>query len=129
MLAIVIGLPGSGKTYFSNSLGIKVYDDFIRDFYSGNLVKDLKNNIDVCINDPRLCNYETFQKFITIFERIIKKDNIILYLFQNDAIKCKMNANKKVEKFIETYSVLYDPYNYKGYNCNILPVYSQINLQ
>ena len=98
-----------------------IVDDWCYNFFFAKFFSWFKNYIFVLA--------ELYFQFITIFERIVKKDNIILYLFENDLIKCKINANKKVKKFIETYSVLYDPYNYKSYNCNILPVYSQINLQ
>ena len=120
MLTIVIGLPGSGKTFFSNTLGIKVFDDFIFNFYSGELLNDIENNIDVCINDPRLCNYTIFQRYMKIFEKRIDKNNIQLYLFENDPDKCKQNANKNVNDFIDNYTKIYNLDNYKSYNTTIL---------
>lgn len=124
MLIIVIGLPGSGKTFFSNTLGIKLYDDFIFYYYSGELIIDIENNIDICINDPRLCNNEIFKKYMKIFEKRIDKNNIKLYLFENDPDKCKKNTNKNVINFINNYAKIYNLDNYKIYNTTILQVYS-----
>ena len=123
MLIIVIGLPGSGKTFFSNTLGIKVFDDFIFNFYSGELINDINNNIDLCINDPRLCNYKIFERYMKIFEKKIDKNNIKLYLYENDPDKCKKNATKNVSNFIDNYTNFYNLDNYSSYNTTILPVY------
>jgi hypothetical protein len=125
-LSIVIGLPCSGKTYLSRQLGAKTYDDFIFNFYSGELIRDLKSGIDVCINDPRLCNYEIFKRYMDIFENFCTKTAIILYLFENNPEQCKKNMNEKnVSKFIEFYTKLYDLKNYHSYKHIIVPVFSQ----
>jgi len=120
-MKVVIGLPGSGKSYYSNSLGIKVYDDFIWDFYSGKILEDIKNNVDICINDPRLCNFEIFKKFINILSS--KSENIHLILFENTPEKCKKNSEKHFD--IEKLTSVYNLENYKNYNHTILPVYEK----
>jgi len=118
-LTVVIGLPGSGKTYLSNTLNLPVYDDFIWDFYSGKLLEDIRIK-DVCINDPRLCNFETFEKFMFIFG---KTNNIRLYLFENDPMKCKENSNKHFD--IDNLSKIYNVDNYKKYKNVVIPVFSK----
>jgi hypothetical protein len=124
-LSIVIGLPCSGKTFLSRQLSAKIYDDFIFNFYSGELIRDLKAGIDVCINDPRLCNYEVFKRYMDIFEDFIPNNEIILYLFENNPEQCKKNINEKnVIKFIEFYTELYDLNNYQSYKNVLVPVFT-----
>jgi hypothetical protein len=137
MLIIIIGLPGSGKTsYIKNNKLFKdfiIHDDFISNFFNGELINDLKeNNKDICIADPRLCNVEIFNKFIIIIQELIKdKSNIKLLLFENNKNKCLINAklrnnkNKKVDKNIELLSEIYNLDNYKhlNYSYEVLSVY------
>lgn len=95
MIIIIIGLPGSGKTtYYNNHLknDYKLYDDFINNFYDGELINDIINNINICIIDPRLCNINTFNFFLKNFEEYIDRKQIQLILFQNNKDKCLNNV-------------------------------------
>lgn len=135
MLIIIIGLPGSGKTsYIKKNEFFKdfiFHDDFISNFFNGELMRDLKtSDKNICIADPRLCNIQMFNKYIEIFQEVIKdKSQIKLLLFENDKNKCLINAklrkNKKVDKTIELLSEIYNLDNYKhiDYSCEVLPVY------
>lgn len=136
MLIIIIGLPGSGKTsYIKNNKIFKdfiIHDDFISNFFNGELMRDLKTNNNICVSDPRLCNIQMFNKYIEIFQEVIKdKSQIKLLLFENDKNKCLFNAklrnqkNKKVDKTIELLSEIYNLENYKilDYSYEILSVY------
>ena len=125
MLKIIIGLPCSGKTYLSKEFqknGYVIYDDFITNFYNGQLLND--NSEKICINDPRLCNYQTFLKFIEYFQN--KK--IELILFENNPDQCLINLKKRkdgrkgVDNSIIFLSKKYDLNNYK--ECTILKVFS-----
>ncbi len=126
-LIIIIGLPASGKTtYYNNNLkdNFKFYDDFISNIFDGNLINDLrKKKDDICITDPRLCNYQTFIRIMKLINEIIDKKDIQLILFENDKNKCLINAMKRekrnVNKSIEFNSLLYNLENYFDYNYEI----------
>lgn len=122
-LLILIGLSGSGKTtYYNEYLNgqYKFYDDFISNIIDGKLINDLrKKEGDICIADPRLCNYQTFMRVMKIIEEIIDKKDIQLILFENDKNKCLINATKRgkrnVNKSIEFNSMIYNVENYFDY--------------
>lgn len=126
-LIIIIGLPACGKTtYYNNNLkdNFKFYDDFISNIFDGNLINDLrKKKDDICITDPRLCNYQTFIRIMKLINEIIDKKDIQLILFENDKNKCLINAMKRekrnVNKSIEFNSLLYNLENYFDYNYEI----------
>lgn len=126
-LIIIIGLPASGKTtYYNNNLkdNFKFYDDFISNIFDGNLINDLrKKKDDICITDPRLCNYQTFIRIMKLINEIIDKKDIQLILFENDKNKCLINAMKRekrnVNKSIEFNSLFYNLENYFDYNYEI----------
>lgn len=122
-LIILIGLPASGKTTYYNEIidnTYKFYDDFITDIYDGNLLKDIKNNLKLCISDPRLCNFDTFKQIMKEIEKYITKDKIKIILFPNNKLSCLINASKRnkknVNNMIEIYSSLYKIENYLDYN-------------
>jgi len=129
-LLIIIGLPGSGKTtYFNENLKNKYefYDDFITNMIDGELIKEIKKKEkDICIADPRLCNYQTFQKIMKIFEEFLNKSEIRLILFENDKDKCIINAEKRslrlVKKTIEFNSIIYNLNNYNDYEHEIIKI-------
>jgi adenylate kinase family enzyme len=129
-LLIIIGLPGSGKTtYFNENLKDKYefYDDFISNIIDGKLICEIKKKEkDICIADPRLCNYQTFLKTIAIFNQFIDKSDISLILFENNKDKCIINAEKRgthlVRKTIEFNSMIYNLSNYNDYNHKIVKI-------
>jgi len=131
-LLIIIGLPGSGKTtYFNQNLSdkFKFYDDFVSNIFDGKLVSDLKKKEnDICVADPRLCNFQIFNRAMNIFLQYISKNDIDIILFENDKDKCIINANNRgsrfVTKSIEFNSFIYNYDNYSEYNCKLVPVYS-----
>lgn len=125
-LEVIIGLPASGKSYLCKKFekkGYVVYDDFISNFYNNELLNDDSEKI--CIADPRLCNFETFSRFIRYFE----DRDIHLTLFENNPQLCFINCERrntnimKIKHSIEFLSKIYNLNNYNG-NITILPVYS-----
>jgi adenylate kinase family enzyme len=127
-LIIIIGLPGSGKTtYYEEKLKpleFEFFDDFISSIVNGEMMKMIKEGkTNICIADPRLCNYEIFKRVIKLIEVYIDKSKIQLILFENDKDKCLLNAlkraNKNVNKSIDFNSKIYDLNNYNGYDCKI----------
>jgi len=132
MLVIIIGLPGSGKTtYFNNNKenlfkNYIYHDDFISNFFNGELMNDIKENKNVCISDPRLCNIEKFNNYLKVFLEFKDKKEIKLILFENNKNKCLENAkhrNKKnVNKTIELLSNIYNLDNYNSFHFEIIPI-------
>ena len=127
-MLIIIGLAGSGKTtYYHKNLSYKyeLYDDFISNFFDGEIIE--KINEDICLIDPRLCDFEIFKNIMLDIEKFIDKSQIKLLLFENNPERCLINSqmrkNKNVAKMIEIYSKKYDLNNYKNYNYDILKVY------
>lgn len=127
-LIIIIGLPGSGKTtYFHEKLkplGYQFFDDFVSSMCDGKMMKAIKDGTtDICIADPRLCNFEIFKRVMKVIEDYIDKSVIKLILFENEKNKCLLNAskraNKNVDKAIEFNSKIYNPDYYKDYDCTI----------
>lgn len=97
-LIIVIGLPGSGKTnWCKNQEKYIIFDDFISTFYDGKLISALVNNINVCINDPRMCIFDIFIRHINIIEKYINRNNIYLVLFENNPKQCIINADNRID--------------------------------
>ena len=135
MLLIIIGLPASGKTsYFNSNSYLKdnyyFYDDFISNFFNGKLIDKLREdcNKNICITDPRLCDYQLFMKIMNIIEPLINRDNIKIILFQNNkeaCIKNSKNRKRNVEITIHIYSEKYDIKNYNNYNNEIIEVYKK----
>ena len=135
-LIIVIGLPGSGKTTFCQDMtnnGYLIFDDFISHFFNGELIESLSAGNKLCICDPRLCIYDIFLRYMTIFEKYINKDNIQLVLFENNPKQCCLNieirndntVKKQINQTIVTYSKIYHLDNYQKWNHIVLEVYSQ----
>ena len=132
-LVIVIGLPGSGKTTICQKLisyhGYIIFDDFLNNFYDGKILKKLKSGIKICINDPRLCQYLIFEKYISILEQYVDHENIHLVIFENNPDQCIKNIfqrkdNKKgLKNTIIKYSQMYFINNYTRWNHEIITVY------
>jgi adenylate kinase family enzyme len=132
MLIIIIGLAGSGKTcYFNSNEELRnkyeFYDDFLRNFFDGEVMEKISERRDVCLADPRLCNPKIFNDFIKEILKVLDKTQIKLLLFENNPERCLINANKRVgknvDKMIETYSKIYDLNNYQKFNHEILKVH------
>ena len=127
-MLIIIGLAGSGKTtYFRQNLSNKyeLFDDFISNFFDGEVIE--KINEEICLIDPRLCNFELFKEIMMEIEKYIDRSKIKLILFENNLEGCLVNSRmrqkKNVEKMIEIYSKKYDLDNYRDYDYEILKVY------
>jgi len=113
MLTLIIGLPGSGKTYMLNQLekvpNQFIYDDAIpnipyNDFYSR--LSDLSNS--VYLADPRLCDYPTFKRVVDRLPSNIQS-TMQLILFENNPEACIRNVtNDRRIRDIQTYSKHYD---------------------
>lgn len=133
-ILIIIGLPGSGKTFFSKNIekkGYIIFDDFITSFYDGQIISCLKRNLKICLNDPRLCLKNIFDYYINKILKIVDKSNIYLILFENNSERCLKNINnrndnrKRVEETVVMYSNQYDVCNYKNFEHCLIDVYQE----
>jgi predicted kinase len=127
-MLIIIGLAGSGKTTYFNqhlSKNYELFDDFITNFFTGEIIE--KINEDICLIDPRLCDFEIFKKIMMEIEKYVDKSKIKLILFENNPERCLINSQtrkkKNVAKMIEIYSKKYDLKNYQDYTYEIIKVY------
>ncbi len=132
-IIIIIGLPGSGKTTFAKTQYSNQYlisDDFIQTFCNGHITKAIKANNPVCLIDPRLCDFATFNRYMTKLE--LGPGDINLILFENDPVTCLQNAKSRndnrlgIEQTIESYSKIYSLDNYLAYDPIILPCWKPI---
>ena len=113
-IILVIGLPASGKTTWSKKYAHENNFILIDDpkSFENDILPYLKQDKNLIITDPHLCNKKVLDKAI---EKILSiKDCIIeKVFFENDKDKALKNAltrkDKKVESFIKELSKIYDP--------------------
>lgn len=132
-ILLIIGLPGSGKTYLSKTLkGYVIYDDFISYFWNGKAKKDIKEGKNVCLIDPRLCIPEIFSQYESLFFDMTGGD-VQIVLFENDPEQCIKNKpirEKEIKKYSELYDtkIYYDPIIYKVHDSTDNPTSSLFSL-
>jgi hypothetical protein len=119
---IIIGLPGSGKTEYAirNFPHHILFDDFVADYYTGDVSAALIDDKPVCLTDPRLCIPHIFDEYIDTIENYVDRADIQLVLFENNPIACKLN---KIRVEIDIFSKMYDLTHYKRWAHTILSVY------
>ena len=106
----------------------KLYDDFTYDYFCSDLVDNLSKNIKICINDPHLCIPKIFDKLVDDILIYTKKENITLFIFDNDIDSCIHNAKtlgyfphlSKLKKISFEYNINY--YLKKEFKIINLPV-------
>lgn len=115
-LTLLIGLPGSGKTVYGHTLeksNCLFYDDFSI-LYKEMSLEELDVAADLVIADPRFCDAKILESAINRFGAALQNHKIELVYFENAPNKCQNNVRlrndgRKVEKFIETWSKIYNP--------------------
>lgn len=127
---MIIGLPGSGKTYLLDSYkGQFIYDDEVPNLTYNDFYNNIADDNDVYLADPRLCYYLTFERIINRLSTTTLNSMRII-LFENDPDKCIKNVtdNKRIRDII-TYSRHYDytidkiingvyQYEFRAIHCN-----------
>jgi len=127
-LIIIVGLPCSGKTTLAMEINscnnIKLFDDFISSFCNGKLVQALNDPLQkICINDPRLCDINTFKRYFIAIKNIVNENDIGVILIKPNINEClerniirnQIYNNKDVEFDIIKLSKIYNVQNYKNY--------------
>lgn len=112
-ILLVVGLPGSGKTYWAERNSDVVVDD-ITD--TAQLPATIANGQTLAVTSPLFCDENVLANAI---EYVTSKYGVapLAVYFENDPIKCKKNvlqradAKKKVDGFIEMYTKIYSPPN------------------
>jgi hypothetical protein len=130
-VVIIIGLPGSGKTTLSNSLSHSyvIFDDFINDFYLGQIELAIKSGQLICLNDPRLCSIDIFDLYMQRILNWLDQSRVHLILFENDPQTCLENVSQRndcrrgIDLTINNYSRIYDLTDYYKYNYTVIPVW------
>lgn len=117
MLIIIIGLPGSGKTTLASSKykDYKLFDDFIFNFYNGEVISAIQSGDNVCLTDPRLCLPDIFNRYIETLQQYINKQNIKLIVFKNNPEQCKLNKPCRTPT-INKYTKFYNIDTYKDFD-------------
>lgn len=117
-ITLIIGLPGSGKTYLLNHK--YSHCDIIDDIIDLNQLPSKMNN-NIAISDVLFCVKNIRDKAILKLSKQYTDVNIECVYFENDAQKCLNNVkyrddNRKVLGFIKKYS--------KGYVLpdNVIPL-------
>lgn len=123
-ILIIIGLPAIGKTTYANKIkDYIIFDDFVRSFYNGDVIEEIKKGNRVCLIDPRLCMFNVFEDIVKQIQKY--ETDIGLILFPNDPDKAKQNsiARNDIKKdntcllnCIDCYSNVYSLNNYKDYS-------------
>ena len=114
-IVFIIGLPGSGKTYYGNSLDMEFFDDVDR-------VPVPKNRTDdFAMAHPVFCDPKALENAIIVTGEEYPDHVIERVYFENDPKQCAKNAktrkNKQVLGYIGYLSSVYTP------PLNSLPVY------
>ena len=106
---LVAGLPGSGKSTYCKSTGLRVFDEF-----APADEKHLDPTVSFIANSQALCDPENMQRAIAMIEDACPNHKIELIYFSNDPAQCYINVckrgTKKVsEGFLHHLSSLYHP--------------------
>lgn len=129
---IIIGLPGSGKTYMSQMYASEylIFDDYISDEYNGRVQFAIRSGYKVCLNDPRLCIPDTFDIHINKILKYLDISQLHLIIFENNPEQCLINVTLRndkrrgIEQSIINYSKLYNIKHYDAYYHTNVPVWN-----
>jgi GTPase SAR1 family protein len=113
-IILVVGLPGSGKTFFAHEYysDALIVDDPMR---QGVVLPPPDVDFDtMVITDPHLCRDHNLQFAMPMLMRKYRVTQLGVAFFENDPVKAKANVKlrndgRKVDRFIDTLTKEYNP--------------------
>jgi len=132
MFVLIIGLPGSGKSYYLNTIDSKYkFDDGFS--LTNKEYRNHRNKV-IHVSDARFCNIEKLKLFLKTYQ--VKINEVSIVLFENDKKKCIQNIQSRInqnpfifeiQRFIfdiDRFSKTYKMQNYKIFDITRKDVYS-----
>lgn len=98
-IMFVIGLPGSGKTYYCNQLDPKVFNviDDISDLYALPLPAKADNRT-LVLSSPQFCFPHTLEQAKKQLKILYPACTMSYVYFENDSAKCEANVEHRDDK-------------------------------
>lgn len=114
-IGLIVGLPGSGKTYNAN----KYYDIVVDDITSLDQLPSIEELLDkrMAITDVNFCDESILLKALEILKIKYPKKIITVTYFENNPEKCRRNVlyrsdGRNVEGTIRRFAPIYNPPSY-----------------
>lgn len=101
-IIMLVGLPGSGKTFFGSRLGFPFYDDLTQ---TGGL-DSIKNADTIIISDYGLIFEDIRQKAVQILSIKFTDATFYWIAWENDPMKCYLNILRRDDGRIITYDTI-----------------------
>lgn len=112
-IILIVGLPGSGKTYLANQLSNsnRVFDDITT-------LDDLPDNDNFVITDVNFCDSKILNIAVNKLNILYPEHEVEIIYFQNDVESCRKNIKYRCEKYndcrnvegtIKRFGLIYSP--------------------
>lgn len=107
-ITLVIGLPGSGKTYLVNQMTGYVIDDIT------GIEQLIQTDSDIVISDVNFCDPRVLNACISMLTARYPKHSFSFIYFENAPDKCRKNVayrndGRNVEGTISRFEKIYNP--------------------
>lgn len=107
-ITLIIGLPGSGKTYLASKMTGYIIDDI------KSITQLINTSQDIVISDVNFCDDKILQKSISMLGKRYPTHTISCIYFENNPEKCRQNViyrndGRNVEGTIARFTPIYNP--------------------